>query len=62
MQSGNRRLFVLPANPGQAVVRVGQTLDVSGVILQMPDEKDDRLKGPGELNDEVYLYATTIAS
>ena len=62
VQSGDRHLFVLPAQPGQAAVRVGQTVQISGVILQMPDEMDDRLKAPGELNDEVYLYATTIAS
>jgi hypothetical protein len=53
---------VLPAKTDQAVVRVGQTLDISGVILQMPDEMDDRLKAPGALNDDVYLYATTIGS
>jgi hypothetical protein len=62
VQSGNRHLFVLPGNPGQAAIRVGQTVQISGVILQMPDEMDDRLKAPGELNDEVYLYATAVTS
>ena len=46
----------------QPAVREGQTLAVSGVILHMPDGMDDRLKAPGVLNDEVYLYANKIAS
>ena len=56
-----RDVFVLPAT-GTANVRVGDRLTVHGVILRMPDQMAPRLKGPGTVNDDIYVYAMQVGS
>ena len=53
-------LFVLPANPGASGIHDGATVSVTGVIAKMPDGMPDRLKAPGDLNGDVYIYATGV--
>jgi hypothetical protein len=33
---------------------------IDGTVLQMPEDMDDRLKAPGRLNDDIYVYATNV--
>ena len=56
--AGNR-VFVLPS--GHAGVSDGKTVSIEGVVLQMPDDMDERLAPGGDLNDEIYIYATSVS-
>jgi hypothetical protein len=38
----------------------GQAVAIEGVVLELPDGMDDRLKSPGDLNDDIYIYATAV--
>jgi hypothetical protein len=61
VQAGEQHVFVLPAKDGKRVTS-GDTVSVKGVVLEMPDAMDDRLKPPANTNDEIYVYATSIGS
>jgi hypothetical protein len=53
---GNQRsVFVLAPN---ATASGGTTLNVEGVVLQMPDAMQDRLNLPDNANDDIYIVAT----
>ena len=56
-----RDVFVLPAT-GLANARVGERPSVYGVILRMPNRMAPRLKGPGTINDDIYVSAMQIGS
>jgi hypothetical protein len=60
VDAGDRSLFVLPARANTVRAQEGETVTVRGVVLQMPGGMEDRLKAPGELNDDVYVLATGI--
>ena len=60
-KAGNTLVFVLPmAHTG---LSQGQTVSVEGVALAMPRHMRDKLNAPsgGNLNEEIYIYATKIA-
>ena len=53
-------VFVLPAHENKADVRLGDTVSIDGVVLQMPRHIDKKLKAPAGANDEIYVYATNV--
>lgn len=53
-------VFVLPAHKDTVSVRVGDTVWLDGVVLQMPRHIDDKLKAPAGSNDKIYVYATNV--
>lgn len=56
--AGEHTVFVLPA-PNQSV-RQGDTVTVEGVVLELPRHMEDKLNGPSDLNDDIYVYATAV--
>jgi hypothetical protein len=61
IDAGGEHVFVLPASPG-TMAAAGQAVAIEGVVLELPDGMDDRLKSPGDLNDDIYIYATAVRS
>jgi hypothetical protein len=59
IDAGGEHVFVLPASPG-TMAAAGQAVAIEGVVLELPDGMDDRLKSPGDLNDDIYIYATAV--
>ena len=59
IRSGNRQVFVLPAQQGTTVAS-GDSVSIDGVILRMPRGIYARLKAPGMLNADIYVYATDV--
>jgi hypothetical protein len=59
VSAGDRHLFVLPAMTG-TMAATGDTVTIEGTLLQMPRSMVSRLNAPGSLNDDLYLYATTV--
>ena len=59
-RAGDQLVFVLAAKSTAPEVRTGDTVSVTGVVLEMPDSMDDRLKPPSDSNDEIYVYATDV--
>jgi hypothetical protein len=53
------RVFVLPA--AEADVSAGKTVSIEGVVLEMPRGMEDRLEAGGDVNDEIYVYATSVS-
>lgn len=61
VNAGNDQLFVLPAKADATKVSQGQTVSVSGTVLEMPDGLRDRLGDKKMVADEeIYVYATQI--
>ena len=58
--SQDRQLFVLPHQGQAQKVSVGQTVSIDGMVLQMPKRMRNRLKAPGTMNRQVYVFANTI--
>ena len=59
----NGTIFVLPASGEKAAVRAGETVSLKGVVLQMPSGIKERLNAPAgakALNDDIYVYATSV--
>ena len=59
VESGNSRLFILPAEKDKVTVREGETVSVDGVVLQMPDDMDER--APKGTNVDIYVYAKNVS-
>ena len=59
IQAGDKHVFVLPA-AADTMAKPGETFAIEGVILELPDGMEDRLSAPGDLNDDVYVYATSV--
>jgi hypothetical protein len=55
-------LFVLPAHKDTVSVRAGDTVSVTGVVLQMPGNMEDELSATERSNDDIYVYATTMST
>ena len=58
--SGNNHLFVLLADAKKTSIGVGDTVSLQGYVMRMPRSMDERLKAPGRLNDDIYVYATGV--
>ena len=58
---GNNLVFVLPM--ADAGLSQGQTVSVEGITLAMPRHMRDKLNAPaaGDLNEDIYIYATRIS-
>jgi hypothetical protein len=55
------RVFVLPSSTAASEKPATEgAIRIEGVILQMPDGLSDRLGAPDDLNDEIYVFATSI--
>ena len=61
MQSGDSRLFVLPADKDTVNVSEGNTISLEGVILQMPSGMRDSVTIGHPTNDEIYVYARSVS-
>ena len=59
IDAGDRRLFVLPSRAG-TMVASGDTVSLRGVILRMPRHMEQRLNAPPNVNDHIYVYATSV--
>ena len=59
VNAGDRHLFVLPATAGTSVAN-GATVAIDGTVMQMPRSMAGRLSAPGSLNDDLYVYATSV--
>jgi hypothetical protein len=53
-------LFVLASEAQQSDETTGSTVDVQGVLLQMPRGMQDDLDAPGDMNEDVYVLATAV--
>ena len=60
VMSGNQHVFVLPAQQFAPRLGAGEAVRIDGTVLCMPDSMDERLKAPGVLNDDIYVYATNV--
>jgi hypothetical protein len=60
VSSGGEHIFVLPAYEQIPRLGAGEAVRIDGAVLRMPAAMEDRLKAPGELNDDIYVYATNI--
>lgn len=56
----NGSLFILPSHTDQADFSVGDTVSLSGVVLQMPSGMKHRVNAPATMNDDIYVYATNV--
>lgn len=59
-KAGNHVVFVLPM--ADAALSQGQNVSLEGITLAMPRHMRDKLNAPasGELNEELYIYATKV--
>lgn len=60
VRSGDRQLFVLMHETDRSDLRAGDTVDVSGVVLQLPRDLVLRLKAPEAFNQTIYVYAQKV--
>ena len=62
IREGARQIFVLPAKKDAMTFREGESVSIAGVgvVVEMPDDMDDRIKAPTGSNDDVYIYATEV--
>lgn len=60
VRAGSRPLFVLMHDAGARDVKVGDTVEVTGVVLQLPRDLVAKLKAPPGLNDTIYVYAQKV--
>jgi hypothetical protein len=60
-ESREGHVFVLPAHDNAPRVGVGDTVTIHGRVLRMPGAMEDHLESPGELNDDIYVYATALS-
>jgi hypothetical protein len=56
---GERQVFVLPSQQ-KTTVAAGDTVGVSGVILQMPRGMMSKLKAPATANTDIYIFANRL--
>jgi hypothetical protein len=56
----DRQLFVLSGDKDRRTVAAGQTVSIDGLVMQMPERMRDRLKAPGAMNRQIYVYATNV--
>jgi len=58
--NGQERILVVAAD-GKSNVTNGQSVQVEGVVLQMPNTMRESLQKQGQnINDQIYVYASTI--
>lgn len=53
-------VFVLPADKNAAAVQPGDTVTISGTVLQMPRHMRTHVNAPAGANDDIYVYATSV--
>ena len=58
--AGGRPLFVLMHDDSQRNVKVGDIVEITGVVLQMPGDFIARLKAPEAMNQAIYVYAQKV--
>jgi hypothetical protein len=56
--AADRSVFVLPTDPKK--LTVGDTVNIDGVVLQMPRGMRDRLQAPANANQTIYIYSTNV--
>ncbi|MGE3277929.1 MAG: hypothetical protein AB7O67_22670 [Vicinamibacterales bacterium] len=54
--------YVRPAKGTDLNAGSGDTVSITGVVLQMPRHMEDRISAPDDANDDVYVYATMVDS
>ena len=57
-KAGDHTVFVLPAD--NQSVKQGDTVTIEGLVLELPRHMENHLKGPSDLNEDIYVYATAI--
>ena len=60
VRAGDHLMFVLMQEPDGRDIKVGDTVDLSGVVLQLPRDLVLRLKAPDGINQTIYVYAQTV--
>lgn len=60
VRAGTRPVFVLLHEPAGADLKTGDTVDISGVVLQLPRDLVLSLKAPEQLNQTIYVYARKV--
>ena len=60
VRAGGRPVFVLMQDGGVRDVKVGDTVAVTGVVLQLPRDLVLKLKAPEGLNQTIYVYAQKV--
>jgi hypothetical protein len=53
-------LFVLPAHNDTVSVKAGDTVSLTGVVLQMPEDMEDEFNASERSNDDIYVCATAV--
>lgn len=61
VNSGSETLFILPANAETMKVNPGETVNVIGIVMAMPEAMNDRVADRGKASHEdIYVYATQV--
>jgi hypothetical protein len=61
IDTGGRSVFVLPAERArQTTPAAGQSVAITGVVLEMPRSLRDKTRAAGTGNENIYLYATVV--
>jgi hypothetical protein len=55
----NERLFVLPSDKIQAEIGQGQDVDITGVVLELPNGMKERI-GDRHRDEDLHLYANQV--
>jgi hypothetical protein len=58
VNSGGRRVFVLPAS-ADARVAAGRSVSIQGMVLEMPRSMRNKNR-TADANSDIYVYATTV--
>jgi hypothetical protein len=65
VKTADGNLFVLPSREGTATVRAGDNVSVKGHVLQFPRRMRERVResaaSTGDLNEDIYVYATQVS-
>jgi hypothetical protein len=57
--TGNERVFVLPSEKMQVQIGQGQTVDITGVVLQLPNGMRERI-GDRSRDEDIYVYGNQV--
>ena len=60
VSANNAAVFVLPAQKDALKVQTGDTVTITGTVLQLPRHMHTRLNAPAGSNDDIYVYATSV--
>lgn len=62
LAEGSSQSHTNPRTMENQAVERGETVSITGIILEMPEDLRERIEAPGDLNEDIYVLLTRVGT